>query len=61
MAKKSNKITVGKCTLEFREGIAYLIEHKKNEDDVEFLLENLLEDFKGKDNLSFSLGTDIEI
>lgn len=60
MAKRTNKLAIPKFTLEFREGIAYIIEHKK-EEDVEFLLEDLLEDFVGKDNLSLSIGTDREI
>lgn len=60
MAKRTNKLTVAKCSVEFREGIAYLIEHKK-EEDVEFKLEDLLVDFIGRENLSFSVGTDKEI
>lgn len=60
MAKRTNKITVSKCSIEFREGIAYLIEHKK-EEDYEFLLEDLLVDFIGKENISVAIGTDKEI
>ena len=50
MAKRTKKLTVPKCSIEFREGICYVIEHKK-EEDCEFMLEDLLSDFIGKENI----------
>lgn len=60
MAKRIKKLTVPKCSIEFREGICYVIEHKK-EEDCEFMLEDLLSDFIGKENISIAIGTDKEI
>ena len=60
MAKRTNKLTIPKFTLEFKNGIAYIIEHKK-EEDCEFMLEDLLSDFIGKENISIAIGTDKEI
>lgn len=60
MAKRTNKLTIPKFTLEFKNGIAYIIEHKK-EEDATHILEDLMQDFIGKDNLSLSIGTDKEI
>ena len=57
MAKRTKKLTVPKCSIEFREGICYVIEHKK-EEDCEFMLEDLLSDFIGKENISIAIGTD---
>ena len=60
MEKWTNKLAISKFTLEFQNGVAYIIEHKK-EEDVKYLLEELMQDFIGIDNLSMSIGTDKEI
>lgn len=60
MAKRTNKITVSKCSIEFIDGKCWVTEHKK-ESDERYALEELLEDFVGVENISMAIGTDKEI
>ena len=60
MAKRKRSLGFSKAELVFEEDQVLVIEHKK-EEDVTHILEDLMQDFIGKDNLSLSIGTDKEI